>query len=260
MRDRIDRQGRLLLPTLTVISIFLLWEVAARAFGSPGSTPPPTVVLWAIVRDAQFLGWHAGISLLEATVGLTIAIVAAFGVASVFARSPLAHTSLMPVVLLAQTVPTLAIAPLLAQAIGEGVFANIAVTAYLCWFPAVIAFTHGFLNIDANALALFRIHNASSGQIWRRLRLPSAAPSIVAGVRASAGFALISAIVSEYGTFVGGIGASIVKHVRGVEVMPVDRLFALVVVSALLGLAFTWSAHRLARFATRQWMPAVRAR
>jgi ABC-type nitrate/sulfonate/bicarbonate transport system permease component len=112
------------------------------------------------------------------------------------------------------------------------------------------------LNIDPDRLALFEIHNAGPKEVWRRLRLPSAAPSIVAGVRTSAGFAVISAIVSEYGTLVGGIGATIVRHVRGMETLPSDRLFALVVVSAVLGLAFTWLAHFLARAATRRWLPA----
>jgi ABC-type nitrate/sulfonate/bicarbonate transport system permease component len=242
-------------PAVAIAAIFLVWEVAARLAGSPDTTPPPSAVALAMVRDAGFLAWHAGFTLLEATLGLAIALVAAFFVAGAFARSPLANAAFMPVVLLAQTVPTLAIAPLLAQAIGEGAFANIAVTAYLCWFPAIIAFTHGFLNVDPDRLTLFRIHNASAQQIWRRLRLPGASASIVSGVRTSAGLAVISAIVSEYGTLVGGIGATIVRHVRGMEVLPADRLFALVVVSALLGLAFTWAAHLLARAATRRWSP-----
>lgn len=242
-----------ILSTSTVIGIFVLWELATRLFDTTQAVPPPSTVMAWLVRDAAFLAWHAGFTLLEAAIGLAIAITLAFAVSASFARSPLGREAFMPVVLIAQTVPTLAIAPLLAQAIGEGLFANIIVTAYLCWFPAVIAFTHGFLHVDEGRLAYFKVHGASPRQIWQRLQLPGAAPSIVAGVRASAGFAVISAIVSEYGTLVGGIGATIARHVRGIEEMVPERIFALVVVSAFLGLAFTWAAHRSAELATSRW-------
>ncbi len=248
-------RSRWLLPAISMAGLFLLWEIAVRLAGSPSGSPAPSAVLIAIARDAGFLLWHTAFTLTEAAAGLGIAVLGAFLISTAFARSPLAHRAFMPLVLAAQTIPILAIAPLLAQAIGEGLFANVLVTAYLCWFPAVIAFTHGFLNVDPDRLALFEVHNASASQIWRRLRLPNAAPSVVAGIRTSAGLAVISAIVSEYGTMVGGIGATIVRHIRKIEVLPTDRLYALVVIAALAGLLFTEAAHRLARAAVRNWMP-----
>jgi ABC-type nitrate/sulfonate/bicarbonate transport system permease component len=241
------------LPAATVVGIFAVWELATRAAGTVQAVPPPSIVLGAIIRDAPFLAWHAAFTLAEAAAGLVMAVLLALLVSASFARSPLGREAFMPVVLIAQTIPILAIAPLLAQAIGEGLFANVIVTAFLCWFPAVIAFSHGFLQMDEGRLAYFKVHGASPRQIWWGLQLPGAAPSIVAGIRTSAGFAVISAIVAEYGTLVGGIGATIAKHVRGIETMQPDQVFSLVVVSALLGLAFTWSAHTLARLVTARW-------
>jgi NitT/TauT family transport system permease protein len=243
-----------LFPAIIVAALLLAWELTVRLAGSPGGPPAPTAVAAAIVRNIPFLTRNALFTLFEAAAGLTIAVTAAFLVASAFARSPLAHASFMPLVLAAQTVPVLAIAPLLAAAIGEGVFANVVVTAYLCWFPSVIAFTHGFLNVDPDRLALFEVHRATPGQTWRRLRLPGAAPALVAGIRTSAGLGVISAIVAEYGTLVGGIGATIVRHIRHIEVLPNDRLYALVVVASLAGVAFTEGAHLLARWSLRGWL------
>lgn len=238
-----------------MVALLLLWEIAARSAGTGGGSPAPTTVLLSIVRNAGFLGQQTAITIFEAAAGLALAVGLAFLVSSAFARSALAHRAFMPLVLAAQTVPMLAIAPLMAQAIGEGMFANIIVTAYLCWFPSVIAFTHGFLSVDPDRLTLFEVHGATEDQIWRRLRLPNAAPAIVAGVRTSAGLAVISAIVSEYGTLVGGIGATIVKHVRQIAVLPNDLVYALVVIAAMVGLAFTEGVHRLARRALAGWLP-----
>lgn len=248
------RRARWLLPALAIAVIFFLWELMVRLAGAGVGPPAPSAVLLSILSHAGFLGWHTAFTLFEAAAGLTIAVAGAFLVSSAFARSPLAHAAFMPLVLAAQTIPMLAIAPLLAQAIGEGMFANIAVTAYLCWFPSVIAFTHGFLTVDPDRLALFEMHGASPRQIWRRLRLPNSAASMVAGIRTSAGLAVISAIVSEYGTLVGGIGATIVKHIRQIAVLPADQLYALVVAAALVGLFFTEVVHRLARYMLRGWL------
>lgn len=243
-----------LFPTITLSALLLAWEFAVRFNGTPNGPPAPTAVVVAISHNIPFLAGNVFFTLFEAAAGLAIAASAAFFVASIFARSPLAHASFMPLVLAAQTVPVLAIAPLLAAAIGEDVFANIVVTAYLCWFPSVIAFTHGFLNVDPDRLALFEVHAATPAQTWRRLRLPNAAPALVAGIRTSAGLGVISAIVAEYGTVVGGIGATIVRHIRHIEVLPNDRLFALVVVASVTGVAFTEVVHRMARWCLRGWL------
>ena len=239
---------------LVSAALFIVWEVLVRTSGGSSGPPAPSAVLFALFQNFGFLGRQAAFTLFEAIAGLALALVLAFGVSSSFARSSLAHRAFMPLVLAAQTVPMLAIAPLLATAIGEGAFANVIVTAYLCWFPAVIAFTHGFLNVDEDKLTLFEIHGARADQVWRRLRLPNAAPALVAGIRTSAGLAVISAIVSEYGTLVGGIGATIVKHIRQISVLPIEQVYALVLLASVLGLLFTEATHRLARYSLRDWL------
>ena len=87
-----------------------------------------------------------------------------------------------------------------------------------------------------------------------RLRMPGAARSIVARVRASAGFALIGAIVAKYDGAQEGLGAVITQHVRGIHAPPADTLFGLVVVCSLLGVLVTWGASALTRLALLHWL------
>jgi ABC-type nitrate/sulfonate/bicarbonate transport system permease component len=233
-----------------LVGLVLVWEVAASLFGGIA----PTAILSALIREAGLFGQHVAVTAFEAVAGLALALTFALLTSSAFALSRRANEVAMPLVIASQTVPLVAISPLLAALIGDGLLANILITAWLCWFPAVIAFTHGFLHVHPERLSIFRVASGTRWQIYRNLRLPGASGAIVSGVRAAAGFAVIGAIVAEYGVANSGLGAIIIQHVREIHVLPPDALGALVVVCALLGTAVTWGAYAVAKFALRPWL------
>jgi NitT/TauT family transport system permease protein len=102
-------------------------------------------------------------------------------------------------------------------------------------------------------MALFQVAGATRMQTLFRLRIPTASPAIAAGVRSSAGFALIGTLVAEYGSAQSGLGAVIIRHVRGIDLLSADLLWAYIVVCSVAGVFLTWSSHRAARLVLRRY-------
>jgi ABC-type nitrate/sulfonate/bicarbonate transport system permease component len=243
------------LPALGAFLVVLLaWQAASYIGGSGETLPPPSAVLLALVRSRSMIGSQAAASLEEAYLGLGVALAVAFLSSVAFVLSVALDRMAFPLVVASQTIPLVAIAPALASLIGTGTGSTILITGWLCWFPAVITFSHGLRDVPPDQMALFQVAGASRWQTLLQLRIPTAAPSIVAGVRSSAGFALIGALVSEYSSAHRGLGAVIMRHVRGVAVLPAATLWAFIVVCSILGLFVTWSSHRITRLVLRRFL------
>jgi ABC-type nitrate/sulfonate/bicarbonate transport system permease component len=254
MRALLRKSANLVWSSSTFMALLVVWELASRVSGAHAAVPPPTKVVAAIARERRLLFEQGLFSVVEAYLGLSIGLVAAFVTASALVLSERVNRATFPLVLASQTVPLLAIAPILAAIIGEGVFSVAIITAWLCWFPAVIALSHGFRDVSSDQLTVFKVAGATSWQTYLHLRLPGAVRSIVSGVRSSAGFALIGTLVAEYGNAKHGLGAVIIEHVRGINVLPSDALFGLVVICSLLGIFITWTANWIANTALMSWL------
>lgn len=244
-------------PVLAAAAILALWELAGRLFGEPGvGTPVPSAVVRSLFLDPGFYLTEAIPTFFEAVAGLFFAVAGSVVIASCFALWVPVRRAFLPLVIASQTVPLIAVAPLLASVIGEGLFSRVVVTAWLCWFPVVVTTTHGMMNVDQRHLALFETYAAKTTDIFWKLRVPSAAPSLVAGVRAAAGFALIGAIVVEYSGAEHGLGAFLMAQ----AIHPTDatRVFGVVLVSSMGGLLLTESAHALTRAALARFLPTRR--
>lgn len=242
-----------MVAALVLGGLVVIWELLSRS-SNQAAVPPPTAIIAAIWRDGSFLATQSMATLTSAVLGLALALVVAIVVSGLLAASNRARYTVFPLVLASQSIPLIAIAPVLASVIGEGLFATVIITAWLCWYPAVVAFTHAFVEVHPDRMALFNVAQATRWQTFRQLRLPGAAAALASGVRAAAGFAVIGAIVAEYGGAKVGLGATVISHVREIKRLPLDTLFALVVVASVLGLLFTWGAYNGARFALRQMM------
>jgi len=254
MSDLLRRSANLVWPTSTFVALLVVWELASRGSGAHASVPPPTEVVAAIAREHRLFFEQGLFSVAEAYLGLSIALVVAFVTASALVLSKRVNRATFPLVLASQTVPLVAIAPILASIIGEGMFSVAIITAWLCWFPAVIAFSHGFREVSSDQIAVFKVAGATQWQTYLHLRLPGAARSIVSGVRSSAGFALIGTLVAEYGNAKHGLGSVIIEHVRGINILPADALFGLVVICSFLGVFITWTANWIAKTALSNWL------
>ncbi len=211
------------------LSLPHVWDIV-RAFVDPAqrSGPPLGVVL----------AGQAAFTLAEAFAGFVLGGLLGLALGIFFVHSRLAERALVPYVVASQTVPILAIAPLVVVAIKADWLSVMAVAAYLTFFPVTIASLRGLRAVDPRALELFRSYAASRRQILWQLRLPTSVPYLFAGFRVAAAASIIGAIIGEQTAGVAsGLGSAIINYNQYYISAP-ERLWATIVMCTVLGLFF----------------------
>jgi NitT/TauT family transport system permease protein len=242
-RFRESRSFRLLnrwtAPVGVLLLVIVVWDLVVR-IGEihPIIFPGPQAVAEAAWKLRSDLLTAVGRTSLAAATGLAISIVAGTSLAFLFSQSAMIRRALFPYAVLLQTVPIIAIAPIVIVSFGRGFFSVALVSSVISLFPIVTNTTTGLLQIDPNLLDLFRLNSASRWQTLWKLRLPSSLPFLLAGIRIACGSAIVGAIVGEF--FVGsgqpGLGAMIQRKSASLDLAD---LYATVLTSTLLGtLAF----------------------
>ena len=199
------RLARITAPIAIGLVVLALWEAAVRINGTPPYVlPAPSAIMASLWTDGPSL-----FSSLLVTLRITLAALAAaalFGgaIALLFSRSRLLEISLFPYAVVLQVTPVVAIAPLIIIWVKEPFLALLVCAWIVAFFPIVSNTTVGLNSADRNLLALFRLYGASPGQVLRYLRIPTALPYFLAGLRISGGLALIGAVVAEFVAGTGG--------------------------------------------------------
>ena len=194
--------------------------------------PRPSFVISVLFNDFAELWSAFRDTMLASFGGFVVSTVLGLGSALLIQRFPLVDRALYPYAVFFQTVPIIAIAPLLVIWIGFGLTTVIAASSIVCIFPIISNTLDGFRSVNRSLLDLFRLYSANERDILFRLRLPSAVPAIFSGLRVSAGLAVIGAIVGEF-VVGGGIGG-LVDVARTQQ--RVDKVFAAILMGAGLGL------------------------
>jgi NitT/TauT family transport system permease protein len=222
-------------------ALLLLWQGAVWILRVPPyMLPTPGKVAVAIVARFPEL-WSALLISAEAAAGgLAASIVVGLLLALLFARSAWIRRMFLPYTILLQTVPIIAISPLIVMWAGPGLFAVSLIAFIICLAPIIANATQGLVSVDPNLVQLFVMHNASPSQVLRNLRLPHSLPSLFVGIRISSGIAVIGAITGEFfagSSHVGqgGLGYSILYASAQLQT---DYLFALVIAAIALGFSF----------------------
>lgn len=257
---------RSLLAVLNAFAVFasllLLWQMVVwMTHVQPYMLPAPMQVFRAMgSRWGSLLG-----SLLttseEAAGGLAASIVIGVLVALIFAQSHWVRRTFYPYTILLQTVPIVAVAPLILMWVGTGTYAVMLISFIISVAPIIANTTQGLISVDENMVNLFLMHNASRGQLLTRLRLPHAVPSLFVGIRISSGIAVIGAITGELfagssRVGQGGLGYSIVYASAQMET---DYLFALVLAATALGFVFFFTVMFLEWYFLHNWHESARA-
>lgn len=191
----------------------------------------------------------------EASGGLLASIAGGVVIALFFAQSRWLRRIFYPYTVLLQTVPIIAIAPLILMWVGYGTSSVLLIAFIICLPPIIANTTHGLVSVEENLVQLFAMHNATSLQRLLKLRLPHAMPALFTGIRISAGISLIGAITGELfagsnRVGEGGLGYSILYAMAQVET---DYLFALVAACAALGFLFFFTAMFLEWLVLHRW-------
>ncbi|HUQ44504.1 MAG TPA: ABC transporter permease [Candidatus Limnocylindria bacterium] len=175
----------------------------------------------------------------EAALGFVFGGILGLAIAAVFVHSKLAERAFMPYVVASQTIPILALAPLIAFAFGNGVLGIVIVASYLTFFPVAIAELRGLSSPDPRALELMRSCAASRWTIFWKLRMPASLPYLFAALKIAATASIVGAIVGEGnpGGSRFGLGRSILNFNEQYTSAP-EKLWAAILVASLLGLSF----------------------
>jgi NitT/TauT family transport system permease protein len=233
------------LLALNAAAVFLcllgLWQAVVRLNHLPPYIlPGPALVARAIHDRYPALLDSLWITTVEAASGLAASIVVGVAAAMIFAQWRWLRQTLYPYTILLQTVPIVAIAPLIINWVGAGLFSVSIVTFIICLAPIIANTTQGLISVDENLIHLFVMHKASPAQILFKLRLPHATPNLFTGIRISAGISVIGGITGELfagSTRVGegGLGYAILYANNQMET---SYLFALVCAATVLGFSF----------------------
>ncbi|MFT3851768.1 MAG: ABC transporter permease [Ilumatobacteraceae bacterium] len=219
------------------LTLFLLgWQAYVRIFDKPQYVlPAPSDIVRHLISDLSFYWDNARPTLWEAFLGFVVAFVIAMVVASVLAHSRFIERMTMPVVVLAQVTPLIAYAPAFVIWFGFGLTPILAMTAIVCGVPFLLNAVTGLRSVDPNLLELARSVDASTWEIYVRLRLPSALPSVFVAARVAVGLALLGAVLGEFFAGVStGLGFAVKYAIN--HNLPL-QLWAAVYVLAVLGAA-----------------------
>lgn len=233
----------------------LAWEVVVWFYELPKALlPTPRQCLSAAIdnQDALLKGTYStGVA---AVAGLAVAVALGSLIASVFSQSQRMRTALFPYVVLLQTVPIVAIAPLLIIWSGYTLRTVVMATVIVCLFPIVNSVTVGLMSANREMSDLFRIYGAGRYHRLWRLQIPSAVGHLVLGAKTSSGLAVVGAIVAEFfvgnGTDYDGLGTLMTKW-QGLS--KTDAIIGAIFASTFLGLALFGFVHFLSVTFLSRW-------
>jgi NitT/TauT family transport system permease protein len=248
-----------------IIGGMLLWEFVKAAFGIPDfKLPHAYAILGELFRRTgrgelwlAALGRNALVTGGEALVGFVMGGLAGFVIAAGFIHWPFAERGLLPYVVASQTVPILAIAPMVVVWLGTGWVSKAIIASYLTFFPVTINVLRGLRAVPPDALALMRSYGATPGQVFFKLRLPTSVPYLFTALRISATASVVGAIIGELPVgSAAGLGVVIINAAQYYTFRPTN-LWAAILVAALLGMAFYFLIVEVERLVVRGQQPSA---
>ncbi len=195
--------------------------------------PSPVQVVQAFISEFPTLMEHSVITLTEAFIGLTLGICLGFVMAVLMDQFDGLYKAFYPLVILTQTIPTVAIAPLLVLWFGYEMTPKIILIVITTFFPITVGLLDGFKSADADSINLLRAMGAGRWQIFRHIKLPGAMSQFFSGLRISASYAVVGAVISEW---LGGFGGLGVYMTRVKKSFAFDKMFAVIFLISIISL------------------------
>ena len=265
------RASRTLGVVVVISALLLFWEVYIALGNATGNVLPLTDFPWkmphwqniaeqllqparrngplllvGILADAALFTWR------EAFVGFLAGSLLGFSLGALFAHSRLLERALLPYAIASQTVPILAIAPMIVSALGAGWLPVAVISAYLTFFPVTINTLRGLLSPDPMALDLMRSYAAPTWTVLWKLRVPSALPYIFTALKVSATGSVVGAIVGELpSSRSDGLAAAILRASGNYAAEP-EKLWATIVMASLVGILFFAAVSLVERWVMRR--------
>jgi ABC-type nitrate/sulfonate/bicarbonate transport system permease component len=242
-----QRLQRLAYPALLVAAMLALWEAGVRALEIPHYIlPAPSQVAEALVTHRGVFARHTAITALEVLLGGALGVAVGLVLGFALFLSPALEKALYPLLVASQNVPVFAIAPLLVVWFGYGLGSKVVMAAIIVFFPITLAALNGLQRTDADHLRLFRTMGATPAQMLWKLRFPTALPALFAGLKLSAVYSTIGAVIGEWVGAGAGLGYLMLSANAQLRIaMVFGAILCLTPIGlGLLGLV-TWLERRL---------------
>lgn len=236
-----------LATTATFLTLLLLWQGAIAAFALPEYVLPPPGRVGATLIQGWIGGtlWeHAWFTIRGAVIGCLIGSALGIVVGAIVAEVRVVSLAFYPLVIAIQSMPTVAIAPLLIVYLGVGLLSKVVTVALLCFFPVFVNTVAGFKAADPRLIDLYRAASATRLRMFIDVKLPSAVDHIMASLQIAAVLAFVGCVVSEFVASSAGLGHIIKKFASDLNVAV---MFAAIVSLAVIGASTAFGVSRLHR-------------
>lgn len=225
--------GRSWHPIVFIVAVVALWWLVTQwEWVKPYVLPSPLNTWEAFTGNAPYLAEHTWVTAYETVVGFLIAVVVGLFVAVTMVYSGALEKTLYPVILFAQVVPKIAIAPLFIVWLGFGPSPKILVAVLMAFFPVVISGLAGLRSVDPDVLQLTSTMGASRFKIFTKVRLPAALPELLSGLKVAATLAVTGAVVGEFVGANEGLGYVILQANGNLDTA---MLFAALIIMSVMG-------------------------
>jgi len=217
-----------------ILGIIALWQAVVSFSSIPAwLLPAPGKVLITLWEMLPLLLKHSQSTMLAAVTGLLAAVVLALLLALLMDFSPWLKQGIYPLLVLSQTVPIIAIAPLLLIWFGLGLLPKVVVVALVCFFPVAVSMVEGMESADPEMVSLMRVMGSSRWQVIKIVRFPAALPSFFSGLKIAGTYAVMGAVIGEWLGAKSGLGVFMTRASHSYQL---DRVFAAIVIISLVSL------------------------
>jgi NitT/TauT family transport system permease protein len=242
-------------PVGAILLSIGIWQLAVSVLGIPAYLlPSPIGVAERLASDFRFLAYHSSITTLETIGGFLLSIVIGIPLGIILVWSRTLERAIMPLLVVSQAFPKVAIAPLIIIWFGLGLFPKVLIAFSVAFFPIVVSTIAGMRSVDAELTDLARSMQASSLKMFLKIRLPFAMPQIFSGLKVAIAFATVGAVVGEWVGAESGLGYLLLWANANLDT---PLLFAVLVALMVIGLVLYYAVEFAERFAI-PWHISVR--
>ena len=236
-------------PALILLGLVGLWEIWVQVWDVPKwQLPPPSEIGRELSASRLLLWHHMLVTLQEIVLGFAAALVAGLVLAAGIAYSRVLERSVYPIVVASQTIPIIAIAPLLLIWVGYGIMPKVIVVALICFYPIAVNSVDGLKAVDPDMVNMMKTLGASRWQVFHKLQIPTAMPFMFSGIKVGISVSVIAAVIGEWVGGSAGLGYLITYSQ---PLFLTSRVFAAIFVLSVMGI----SLFLLAGFLERIMLP-----
>ena len=234
MKRKLQNRVNRIWSISAIAVILILWQlISSLGIVDSFMLPSPIQVIQALLSEFPVLAEHSVITLSEAFLGLFLGILLGFVMAVFMDRFDVLYQAFYPLIVLTQTIPTVAIAPLLVLWFGYEMAPKVILVVITTFFPITVGLLNGFKSVDPDTVNLLRAMGASQTHIFKYIKLPGAMSQFFAGLRISASYAIVGAVISEW---LGGFGGLGVYMTRVKKAFSFDKMFAVIFLISMISL------------------------